>query len=104
MAKPRKLEVTDEMRQAVYAELCETDGHALSLQQAFVFDVDHQNQTVGSPDETKMPNIYCTRCKRTWLVLIEPGTSYEDAEEKLRGKLKDTKDIDELRKKRKPTA
>ncbi len=98
------IEITDEMRQAVYAELCETDGHALSLRETFVFDDAHQKQLVGSPDETKMPNISCTRCERTWLVLSEAGIGYEDAEEKLRGRLKDTKDIDELRKKRKPTA
>ncbi len=103
MAKPRKLEVTDEMRKAVFAELCETQGHALSMAEALRTGDDNRF-TVTSSDPNKLPHITCTRCGIAWVVVNEAGTSYEDAEEKLRGRLKDTKDIDDMRKKRKPTA
>ncbi len=103
MAKPRKLEVTDEMRRAVIAEMCAAQGHQLSMANALVRD-EGGHPDVGRPDPDKLAHLTCTRCDATWIVLDDVSDDYADAEEKLRGRLKDTKDIDELRKKRKPTA
>jgi hypothetical protein len=95
------IEITDEMRAAVLAEMCQRDGHVVNGNEAIGFDEKNQHG-VRRLDPNKLPHMQCQRCNVTWIVLDETGDGYEDAEEKLRSKLKDTKDIDAMREKRKP--
>ncbi len=94
------IEVTDEMRKAVLAEMCEQRGHSLSASTAMSHD-DQNRLDIKSTDAGKLPHLSCTQCGKVWIVMSEPGEGYDDAEKKLRTKMKDTTEIDELRKVRK---
>ncbi len=94
------IEITDEMRKAVLAEMCTTNGHQMSMAEA-IRPESGNRYVVRSSDPNKLPHLSCSRCGLTWLVLDDPSADYEEAEERLRSKLKDTTEIDELRKKRK---
>lgn len=93
------IEVTDEMRAAVYAADCELKGHAFQIGELFhtVSVPAEQRDLVGDPfkkvlgsrDADKLPSLSCSRCNKVWLVMEDPGTSYADAEAQLAAKLKD---------------
>lgn len=96
------IEITDEMRRAVLEQVCADQGHTIDPGPAVSSD-NHARYSVKNADPGKLPHLRCIRCDRTWIVIDEAGTSYEDAEEKLRGRVKDPAFIDERREKRKPT-
>lgn len=78
------IEVTEEMRQAVYQADCDAHGHMFDL-------VDVLGQTdrlspAGLPlpalrarDATQLPHLSCRRCRKVWLVIDEPGGDYAAA-------------------------
>ncbi|AEA27933.1 hypothetical protein Psed_5808 [Pseudonocardia dioxanivorans CB1190] len=79
------IEVTDEMRQAVYEADCEAKGHM------FVFDrmfqsTDGHTSVVSGPDPDTLPHVRCQRCPKVWLLIDDPGNDYADAVAKLRGR------------------
>ncbi|MGD9989318.1 hypothetical protein [Pseudonocardia sp.] len=79
------IEVTDEMRQAVYEADCEAKGHI------HVFDkmlqrTDGPANVVSGPDEATMPHVRCQRCPKVWLLIDDPGNDYDDAVAKLRSR------------------
>ena len=73
------IEVTDEMRAAVIAELCANQGHTLLI--------NAQNQSIGEilygtePDE--LPHIKCSRCGKVWVMSPIPRDNYDTAESAL---------------------
>lgn len=85
------IEVTDEMRRAVFLEMCVNQGHSYSIQSMFrsQSSTDGNQTEIGSPDQDLLPHVYCTRCEKTWLVLDEPGDNYDDAETKARARMLD---------------
>lgn len=93
------IEVTEEMRQAVYAADCDVKGHAFQIGDLFhsLPIPAEQRDGVGDPfkkilgsrDETKLPSISCSRCNQVWLVIEDPGASYDDAMTKLKERVKD---------------
>jgi hypothetical protein len=82
-------EVTDEMRKAVYEADCAAKGHILDITPAFGAPSGSSN-TVRGPDENTAPYLACRRCDKVWLVIEEPGNSYEEAETSLLDQLKAT--------------
>ncbi len=93
------IEVTEEMRQAVYEADCDIKGHAFQIGDLFhsLPIPDEQRDGVGDPfkkilgsrDDDKLPSISCSRCNKVWLVVDEPGASYDDAVTKLKNRVKD---------------
>jgi hypothetical protein len=96
--EPRPIEITDEMRAAVLAEMCAAQGHVYSLTSAV--DVGPSGSTIKAKDD-RLPHISCARCGRVWLVQEESFASYDEAEQQMYDKLKDPAPIEELREKRK---
>ena len=94
------MEVTPEMRAAVYADDCVIEGHIISIENMMSnnphIKPKEYSPEIRSENEGEFPHIFCRRCKKVWLIIEDPGTDYEDAETKLQGKLKAT---DELAKK-----
>lgn len=85
------IEVTDELRRAVYAADCERLGHWYDMGAivGHTDDVLPENPTglptavLRAPDPTQMPHLLCRRCGKVWLVIDEPGDGYDDAVEKV---------------------
>lgn len=85
------IEVTPELRAAVYAADCQEQGH--------IFDVMVANGPSSDPDvlhgrpgsdgvPDTLPHLLCRRCRRTWLILADaPGAGYDDAEQRLMARL-----------------
>lgn len=78
------IEVTDEMRQAVYEADCAAKGHMFVFDK--VFQTDGGVPVVSGPDESTLPYVRCQRCTKVWLLIDEPGNDYTDAVAKLRGR------------------
>jgi hypothetical protein len=91
------IEITDEIRHAVLAEMCETSGHIVNTIEAVGFD-DNNRPGIRTSDPDKLPHMYCNRCGITWIVIAENGANYDDADTKFRKRLKD----DDPQKTRKP--
>lgn len=75
------MEITEEMRRAVYMADCDEMGHQPDYSGAATFE--GRRIAVRAPDELQLPHITCVRCKRVWVVMPTPGWSYEDAERAL---------------------
>lgn len=81
------IEVTPEMRAAVYEADCKARGHIwdttnmLSATDEILPESTNGYPTtvVRAQDATQMPHLKCSRCERVWLVMDEPGNDYEDA-------------------------
>jgi hypothetical protein len=78
------VEVTPEMRRAVYEQDCRDRGHLLAYENAM--------QLSGSGGQVIGPNgqqahIECRRCGKVWLVVEEPGEDYTAATVALDAKL-----------------
>lgn len=77
------MDVTDDMRKAVYEADCAAYGHLLDIANCF----GHQPgsnpgtyaSTVCGPDSDTLPHLTCRRCHKVWLVIEEPGDCYADA-------------------------
>ena len=78
------IEVTDEMRAAVMAEMCDRDGHSIALDR--MFNTTERGRNIGGHDDRE-PHIYCTRCGMVWLVINDPAGNYDEAEMRLRDRL-----------------
>lgn len=88
------LEVTEEMRQAVYAADCDALGHIPDVSPAIMSEPatgpdGSARITVGNSDATLLPHLRCRRCGHVWLVIEDPGTSYDDAVAKEKARVKD---------------
>jgi hypothetical protein len=79
------VEVTPEMRAAVYEQDCADQGHIPTFDNALRFDAARVGRIKG-PDG-KQPHIECLRCHKVWLVVEDPGDDYEAATIALDAKL-----------------
>jgi hypothetical protein len=88
------IEVTEEMRRAVYGADCKEHGHIISIENLINNDNSlNPNENVSSLGvvskvEGTLPHVFCKRCHKVWLVIDEPGDSYDDVEEKVLNRLK----------------
>lgn len=86
------IEVTEEMRAAVYAADCERLGHMINVQSAFS-GVPVTGETASAtdllgPDADKLPYISCFRCGNVWVVIPESAGSYDATTAKIKADLK----------------
>jgi hypothetical protein len=70
------VEVTPEMRAAVYEQDCREKGHLLAYENAM--QLNGSGGQVLGPDG-QQAHIFCRRCPKVWLVVEEPGKDYADA-------------------------
>lgn len=85
------MQISDEVRAAVLAEQCETQGHDLvmnNVQTGAGQTGDRVIMTVGC-DGNRSPHVVCARCDRTWLVLEHGAIGYDAAEADLIERLGD---------------
>lgn len=80
------MEVTPEMRAAVYEQDCREKGHLLAYENALRFDSADGGARVLGPDG-QQAHITCRRCPKVWLVVEEPGEDYAAATVALDAKL-----------------
>lgn len=71
------MEITPEMRAAVYEQDCGRLGHLPSLDNALRF-IGEGGTQIGGPVE-QQAHITCRRCGKVWLVVEEPGQDYAAA-------------------------
>lgn len=88
------MDVTDEMRMAVYAADCEATGH----------DIDNVNtllrmSDLAGPDDDTLPHLTCNRCRQVWVLAADPGADYPDAVAKEKARVKDP---DRIKPRRRP--
>ena len=79
------MELTDEIRRAVWVEQCQRlGGHDVDVADAFPWSAatGQAVQNLAAAEE-QIPNIRCRRCGRTWLVVPIEGVDYDDAERAL---------------------
>lgn len=89
------VEVTEEVRRAVYAADCEDFGHVWDMSNVLGgTDEANPKDPRGVPmtvlrarDPELMPHISCQRCGRVWLVIDEPGDTYDDAVQNVRKRI-----------------
>lgn len=79
------IEVTPEMRLAVYEADCEQFGHIPVYDRMFQSS-DGRTLVVSGPDAETLPHVRCQRCTKVWLVIDDPGNDYADAVAKLRAR------------------
>jgi len=99
------LQVTPNMRRAVYEEDCQINGHIYNFSDLLGGrDVGEEEvqvvDLIGHDD--KIPHIHCSRCNKVWLVVEVPGIDYDDAVAKLEKRLKPGDDLISGRKVRPP--
>jgi hypothetical protein len=89
MTKPTPIiEVTEEMRQAVYTADCLAKEHLFSFNVvSLVATSDGSRMDIGGGG--KIAHVSCARCGKVWLLIEEPGLSYDDAVAKLKGRMVD---------------
>lgn len=85
------MDVTDEMRAAVYTADCALLGHIMDISQAISNDP-HNNPGTNTPtvrceDPHKIPHMSCRRCSKVWLIIEQPGTDYVTALDNLNSQL-----------------
>jgi len=85
------VEISDEQRAAVRAELCAQLGHDLDITEAIrndrgIGDPDKRTMNVRGKDDDTVPHLRCTRCPKVWLIM--PGVDgYDGAEDVLNDQL-----------------
>lgn len=80
------IQVTPEMRKAVYEDDCNRLGHIFHLGNAFGTNPNGSGAVLAGP-ENEFPQLTCSRCSKVWIIDDEPGDDYDDAETKLQGRL-----------------
>lgn len=80
------MEITDEIRAAVLAEQCATQGHLLDTAQLIGSDPTTGGITVRAADPDVLAHVRCERCGHVWLVAVE-GATYAAAETALNAQL-----------------
>lgn len=88
------MDVTPEMRQAVYEADCELLGHSVDTRWAVEFT--EQESGVRPRAKDRFPHIFCRRCRKTWIVLPIEGVGYEEAERRVYEHLKPTSELARL--------
>lgn len=79
------MEVTEEMRRAVYAADCEAQGHMWDTSRLIGQTDDPllgdgvPATVVRAPDPDQLPHLACRRCDLVWLLMDEPGHGYDAA-------------------------
>lgn len=86
------MQITPEIRQAVYDADCAELGHIYDFDNIMTNDAPEHSAS----DEAKMPFIKCYRCGRVWLIIPVTGTNYEEAERHLYGFLHANTDVARL--------
>lgn len=82
------IEVTPELRAAVYAADCQQMGHLIDVKVGYgeQDDVDVLTGRAGEDDE--LPHVYCRRCGRVWVIVADsPGVDYDQAEAQILDRL-----------------
>lgn len=84
------MEITEEQRAAVLAQMCAEQGHLIDIDEAISDDpdIDEHQPTINvrARDADSVPHLRCKRCPTVWLVM--PGApSYEAAEQELNDQL-----------------
>lgn len=104
-----KIEVTDEMRAAVYAADCERFGHQFQVSTVIRSAGEpNPNDPHGIPKpeiagpDGQLPYISCGRCTKVWLVMENEEDDYQVAVEHFREKLKNPGDAQTKRPPRRP--
>jgi hypothetical protein len=85
------MEITPEIRRAVYEADCEQLGHRLTFE-----DVSRSSETgdggfvlrLAAQDHYRLPHIRCARCGSVWIVHPVRGVDYDDAERQIYGLLR----------------
>jgi hypothetical protein len=88
MSEPIK--VTEEMRRAVFADMCERQGHAFTLDSLIqtTYTDGFAGNHIKAKTDGQLPHVRCSRCDKTWLVVDDPGEGYDNAVKKFRDRLK----------------
>lgn len=77
------IQVTEEMRQAVYAADCARLGHQFDMSTAAGVADYGPGETMPPMDvrgpDGRHPYLSCRRCTSVWLVVSDPGVTYDDA-------------------------
>jgi hypothetical protein len=101
------IEVTEEMRRAVYALDCDAKGHLVDFSNAVgLTAVPNANggsypaQDVLGPNDETLPHLTCRRCGRVWLIVEDAGDNYPDAVARLQGKVLNPDDFKPRKKRR----
>lgn len=81
------MEITEEMRRAVYVADCDRLGHQFELTAMHIFQPESGGMRLAEGDE-QLPHITCRRCPKVWLVVPVEGWDYDDAERQLYGMLR----------------
>ncbi|HST77285.1 MAG TPA: hypothetical protein VLN58_02230 [Verrucomicrobiae bacterium] len=80
-------EITDEIRQKVYDDDCDRNGHNFDFNNVIgPTDLPNPNDPRGrtkmvlrAQDPTLLPHITCKRCSRIWIVFDANGRNYDEA-------------------------
>lgn len=84
------VDVTDEMRRAVYDADCDRRGHVPDISQLISNDPtvfpDENTIRIRAEDPDTVPHLFCKRCGKVWLV-VDPAVDYDAAEVALNDKL-----------------
>jgi hypothetical protein len=81
------IELTDEIRKAVWDEFCQENGHQLNFSY-MVGRMNGQSVQIEQTDEGLLPHIFCERCGRVWIVIDESYPDYETAEDAMFTRMK----------------
>lgn len=91
------VEITDEMRAAVFAAECERRGHVPDIDEAISNDPtvypDENTIRIRADTPGLIPHIRCRRCGHVWLIIDDPGQGYDHAVAKLQARLHDPESI-----------
>lgn len=98
------IEITDEMRQAVYEDDCEREGHQPNISTMFGPPIEGIPsvlvEVIGPNDET-FPHVSCNRCGYVWLVLPQAFKTYDEAVQHLNSVLRDPESTKPKKRKKK---
>lgn len=79
------IEVTEDVRRAVYEADCAAQGHLLDFNSAVGSDPDDLDPqgvpktVLTGPEDGQLPHVRCRRCSRVWLLIDVSGANYDDA-------------------------
>jgi hypothetical protein len=79
------IEITPEMRRAVYRDDCLRLGHWMNPGDLIRPGMSDE---LAAQNPTQLPSAFCTRCGRTWVMVPTGGADYFDAERLLYEMLK----------------